>query len=114
MNIQEFFSLPLSFSSLPHPFSPHHTTPYLTSPHYTSPHTSTTVPHPPHHTTAALTHFSARYSGDEAEDCASIMRNIEQLAREASWLRGEADVVAAWDGATLTVPTRATAEQGRQ
>jgi hypothetical protein len=60
-----------------------------------------------------LTHFSARYSGDGSENCTRTMRRIEELARETCGLRGVEDVVAAWDGATLTVPSKAMAGQGQ-
>lgn len=51
-----------------------------------------------------LTHFSAKYSGEANEWSMRIMWQIEDLARRACHLKGENDVVAAWDQLFLFVP----------
>lgn len=52
-----------------------------------------------------LTHFSPRYHGDSAESSMRVMWYIEDLARASSkYLKGDDDVVAAWDTLSLEVP----------
>lgn len=52
-----------------------------------------------------LTHFSPRFHGDSSEPSMRIMWYIEDLARNASrYLKGDDDVVAAWDTLSLEVP----------
>jgi hypothetical protein len=50
-----------------------------------------------------LTHFSARYNGDDSCESVAVMAEIEQQARDASALQGDC-VVAAWDLCTVPVP----------
>jgi ribonuclease BN (tRNA processing enzyme) len=50
-----------------------------------------------------LTHFSARYKGDDSCESVAVMSEIEQQARAASALQGDC-VVAAWDLCTVPVP----------
>jgi hypothetical protein len=50
-----------------------------------------------------LTHFSARYKGDDSCESVAVMAEIEQQARAASALQGDC-VVAAWDLCTVPVP----------
>ena len=52
-----------------------------------------------------LTHFSPRFRGDDRPENLEAMYRIEEYAREAAGLRGEA-VIAAWDLMVLPVPPR--------
>lgn len=53
-----------------------------------------------------LTHFSSRYTGDAGEVSMNVMWQIEDQARKACHLKGENDVVAAWDHMSINVPLR--------
>lgn len=55
-----------------------------------------------------LTHFSARYSGDDSDFSMRIMWRIEDLSRRAAKgiLTGQNDILAAWDLMLLAVPPR--------
>lgn len=51
-----------------------------------------------------LTHFSARYSGLPSEPAMRDMWAIEDLARSKCHLKGDNDVIAAWDFMNIPVP----------
>lgn len=53
-----------------------------------------------------LTHFSARYGGDDSEYSCKVMWRIEDIARAAAsgQLQGPNDVLAAWDQMSIAVP----------
>jgi ribonuclease Z len=53
-----------------------------------------------------LTHFSSRYTGDAGEVSMNVMWQIEDQARKACHLKGDNDVVAAWDHMSINVPLR--------
>lgn len=53
-----------------------------------------------------LSHFSSRYNGDAGEQPMKIMWYIEDLARNACHLKGDNDVIAAWDHMSIAVPLR--------
>jgi ribonuclease Z len=50
-----------------------------------------------------LTHFSPRYQGDSSEQSMRAMWKIEDMARKVSHLKGENDVIAAWDFMSIAV-----------
>lgn len=52
-----------------------------------------------------LTHFSARYPGDSAEVSMKYMWFIEEQARRECSLKGENDIIAAWDFMSLGIPS---------
>ena len=52
----------------------------------------------------ALTHFSPRYTGDDSEASMRTMWAIEDMAKDASGLTGDNDVIAAWDLMNIPVP----------
>lgn len=50
-----------------------------------------------------LTHFSARYRGDDSYFSMSTMWRIEDMAREVCHLKDKNDIIAAWDQMTIPV-----------
>lgn len=53
-----------------------------------------------------LTHFSARYRGDDQDFSMKIMWKMEHMARKVSDLWGKNDVISAWDHMCLPIRTR--------